>query len=190
MNKLVFCDFLLCIFFLFMSSFNDITKVNAQNSNCFKNNFEFVEQNKNNFFYTNIISSDKNYILKGFTFVKNDTLYFLQFKTNLKYYKKYPLCIVEKRSRINSSFSFVFKDINQNRSYKSELIHVTCFGNEYFYFFKNYVNVCDLHNANCTKSNSELMVSQRTAFFVYSSKRGIIYFDFHMVIGGYLPYLF
>lgn len=189
MNKIGFSKFSLCMFLSYMFCFGCMKKVNALMPNYNKEAIQILKTRENSFFYTNIQSSDNNYVLRGYTCVKNDTLYFLKIKNNMKNYEKFPICLIEKRSKINSNFSYIFKDIGQNRSYTSELIHSTFFGNEYFYFFKNYVNVCDLHIANCTKSGSELMIANRTAFFIYSSKRGIIYFDFHLVIGGHLPYL-
>lgn len=192
MKKIRILKYLYCImviYLCFSCSQNSNIKLKSNDSKDTLAQYIKSKEGGNSFFYTNIISLDKRCALRGYSFVKNDTLYFVKLKTNMMNFEKYPLCLVEKKSRINSSFVYNFVEFRHPYHYNSDLIFSTHFGSEYFYFFKNYTNACDFYGANCTKKNSELMVAQRTAFFVYSNKKGIFYFDYYLAIGVHLPYL-
>lgn len=192
MKKIHIIKYLYCImviYLCFSCGQNSNIKIKYSNSKDTLVQYIKSKEGGNSYFYTNIVSLDKRCSLHGYSFVKNDTLYFVKLKTNMIKFEKYPLCIVEKNSKINSSFVYNFLEFRQGYHYNSELIFSTNFGGEYVYFFKNYTNACDLYGMNCTKNNSELMVAQRTAFFMYSNTKGIFYFDYHLTICVNLPYL-
>lgn len=134
-----------------------------------------LKEDVKNVHFVRIISNDKKNILCGYDFVKNDTLFFIE-NRRFAMYKKYPLCIIKRGENVFLYTDNEWKDANYH--YYSKNLHFSKFENDSIIVFKNFFNICRIGLANCTKKQAESNLAIRNAYFVYSKKNGIIYFDF------------
>lgn len=156
---------------------------------------------KGSFRNVSLKSTCQKYLISGYTFEKNDTLYITSFDQIGRVIVS-PLFVLNKNPYLGNDSKFQFSigtHINGDTIktiYYSKNISVFKIGGDMFYIFQNYYNSCMVHeiipnfHVDCTKKNAESVLVFSVVTFVYSKRKGIIGY---IVVGdhdfGVLPFL-